>query len=174
MNITEQDIFLMVNFPEQVPEDKQDEILKNPLFAEALTYFRNMKEGVNSQSFENDNIIGQIFVESDNTVVDLYPEEIVNKASTTLFAAQNSSEENKLVARSYSASDNNVLIRIVKEESKLKVFTFMKPGMLLGKYCLRLHTGSSVLEIDTVTAELTIESNDFPSRIEITPKLLFE
>lgn len=173
MLITEQDLFNYVNFPEQLTEDKKEFILRSPQFAEAIEYFTGLRNAVNRDNIVLPETLIELLSSPEADLIFLYPEASSPRQVKHSFAAQSHIYQSPLTARSYISNNKNVLIRIVKQDTEYRIFTFVKANESVENYIMLLHTQEQTFSIDKIEAEVVLELTDFPVHIELSHRKKF-
>lgn len=171
MEITEEDIFKYVLFPEEIEPEKKEYIQANEkLFAEQIELCRSSLEVSDDNEIISESKKAADIIFSKINVVELFP--VVNKKPKkdnplTLAAATAEIANMQSESITYSDENSNYIVRIVNNKDKNTLFFFSKDDNKEIKFKITLLPSNEILHVTDNLRQIEIDQHNFVSKILI-------
>lgn len=138
IQITEQDIFNFVFYPETLSEEKRKAIEENKSFSEAIEFYQNLKSEIDSKldySIKK-KIAEKIPVYSLPKMIELHPLNDINFQKKTYRLAADSETElkPKITTKTFVDDEKDYMIKILQNGEKTKIFVFSTQDEILENF----------------------------------------
>lgn len=171
MEITEEDIFKYVLFPDEIEPEKKEYIHSNEnLFSEQIELCKSYLELSDDQGIIYQSKKAADIIFSKINVVELFP--VVNKKprkdhTLTLAAATAEIANIQSGSITYSDENSNYIVRIINNKDKNTLFFFSKDENKEMKFKITLLPSNKVLHIANNMQQIEIDQHNFVNKILI-------
>lgn len=173
LNITEKDIFNFVFFNNLISTEKEEYLNGNSNFKVQLDFYKKLKDVFLEEIPNNikDKIVSGIEAYKKIKTFILYPVDYGHKKkhSDVLILAADSiaAESNEIKSKTFIDEGRNYLIRLIKENSKSKIYVFSTHEPVMKNFTVVIKPQSVKYVLDNNSRPLEIEGNIDPESIEI-------
>ncbi len=173
INITEKDIFNFVFFNTILSKEKKEYLNNNPIFKVQLDFYKKLKEILLEEIPNNikEKIASGIDAYKKIKTFVLYPVDYGHKKkhSDVLILAADSlaAESNEIQSKTFIDEGKNYLIRLIKENSKSKIYVFSTHETVMKNFTVVIKPQSVKYVLNDNSKPLEIEGNIDPESIEI-------
>lgn len=172
MQITEQDIFNFVFFPDLISDDKSGLIKNSEKYKTEVEFYRSLKEllatdvdpGIKSKLAERVEAYKPV------NIFYLYPAKEnfkKNHSGRLVFAAASPDDKPKISSRTYYDKSMTYIIKVLNYDGKSKIFVFSPQFELIEDFTLIISPQNLTYHVTNNTAPLELDFNVEPESISL-------
>lgn len=171
-NITEQDLFNFVFYPDLISKDKERYLKSLQDFREEIEFYSELKESLNEKlSFEiRKKITSKIDVYKPENIIYLYPvEEYQNRkiSNNVRLAAASPEEKPKVSSKTFYDEEKTYIIKVINYEKNSRVFVFSTQYEMIKDFELKILPQNLIYHISDNSSPLELDFNVEPESISL-------